>query len=292
MQQLNICISPSHDGCSVKTLLKNHYFVSTTLLNRLKLSETGLLCNGTRVHVNYILHSGDTLCVDLSDPEDIPIPPPAADLPLRVVYEDDWLLVVDKPAGIAVHAASLSLEEPTLSNAISHHLRAPFHLVSRLDRGTSGLMIVAKCSYIHDRLRRALHTEDLHREYLGVAEGILSPPCGAIDLPIGRDESSLLRRRIREDGLSSLTGYETLQTTECFSLLRLLPVTGRTHQLRVHLSAIGHSLVGDWLYGTEDHALIPRPALHSARLRFTHPITNETLTFDSPLPADMAALIK
>ncbi len=291
MQQLEIRVSHSHDGCSVKTLLKTHYAVSTTLLNRLKLSENGLLCNGKRVQVNHILHSEDILRVDLSDPADSPLPSPM-DLPLCVVHEDEWLLVVNKPAGIAVHAASLSLDEPTLSNALSHYLGAPFHLVSRLDRGTSGLMIVAKCSYIHDQLRRALHTEDLHREYLGVAEGILSPPCGTIDLPIGRDEASLLRRCIREDGLPSRTEYETLQITSRFSLLRLLPITGRTHQLRLHLSAIGHSLAGDWLYGTEDRDLITRPALHSALLRFTHPITGEKLIFSSPLPADMESLIK
>ncbi|MBR4870521.1 MAG: RluA family pseudouridine synthase, partial [Oscillospiraceae bacterium] len=146
MQQLEIRVSHSHDGCSVKTLLKSHYSVSITLLNRLKLSENGLLCNQKRVQVNHILHTGDLLCVDLSDPADTPLPQPIA-LPLCVVHEDEWLLVVNKPAGIAVHAASLSLDEPTLSNALSHHLGAPFHLVSRLDRGTSGLMIVAKCSY-------------------------------------------------------------------------------------------------------------------------------------------------
>ena len=291
MQQLEIRVSQNHDGCSVKTLLKSHYSVSTTLLNRLKRSENGLLCNGKRVQVNHILHSEDLLCVDLSDPANTPLPPPMA-LPLSVMYEDEWLLVVNKPAGIAVHAASLSLEEPTLSNALSHHLGAPFHLVSRLDRGTSGLMIVAKCSYIHDQLRRALHTDALHREYLGIAEGHLSPPCGTIDLPIGRDESSLLRRCIREDGLPALTKYETLLTTDRVSLLRLTPVTGRTHQLRLHLSAMGHSLVGDWLYGTEDRTLISRPALHSAHLRFVHPITGEHLTFDISLPEDMSALIK
>jgi len=291
MQQLRIRISRAEDGCSVKTLLKSRCFVSTTLLNRIKRSESGLLCNGVRVHTDHVLHEGDLLCADLSDPQNSPLPPPLP-MPLCVVYEDEWLMVVEKPAGIAVHAASLSLEEPTLSNALSHYLGAPFHLVSRLDRGTSGLLAVAKCSYIHDRFRRALHSEDFHREYLGICQGHIDPPQGAIDLPIGRDTGSLLRRRIDEAGLPSLTRYETQQVTSRFSLLRLIPVTGRTHQLRVHLSAIGHSLAGDWLYGTEDRALITRPALHSAYLRFTHPITEKKLSFSSPLPADMAALLE
>ncbi len=289
MQQLVIPISCAEDGCSVKTLLKNRYLLSTTLLNRIKGSESGLLCNGARVHTDYILREGDILLVDLSDPRDTPLPPPLP-MPLRVVYEDAWLLVVDKPAGLYVHAASLSLEEPTLSNALSHYLGAPFHLVSRLDRGTSGLMAVAKCSYIHDRLRRALHSEAFYREYLGICEGHITPPHGTIDLPIGRDTDSLLRRRIDETGLPSLTKYETQRITSRFSLLRLIPVTGRTHQLRVHLAALGHSLVGDWLYGQEDRALITRPALHSAHLHFVHPITGEALTFTSPLPEDMEAL--
>lgn len=291
MQQLELRVLPSDDGCSVKTLLKTKYFVSTTLLNRLKRSETGLLCNGRRVHTNHILQSSDLLCVDLSDPPDTAVPEPLS-IPFSVVYEDDWLLVAEKAAGIAVHAPSLSLGEPTFSNALSHYLRAPFHLVSRLDRGTSGLLIVAKCSYIHDRFRRALHTDSLHREYLGICEGHITPPEGTIDLPIGRDTDSLLRRRIDHSALPSLTRYETLRKTSRFSLLRLVPVTGRTHQLRLHLSAIGHSLAGDWLYGTEDRALISRPALHSAQLSFTHPITGEALSFSSPLPADMEALIQ
>ena len=286
-------ISPQHADRTVGVFLKKELGLSTTLLNQLKRRPGALLKNGVPVFTNAVLAAGDRLTVDLSDP---PAAVPTAPIPmdLDIPYEDQFLLVVNKPAPLAVHASSFAPEEPTLANGLAAHLGPSFtfHPVNRLDRGTTGLMAVAKSQYIHNLLRQQLHTQDFCREYRGVALGALNPPAGDIHLPIGRAEDSPIKRCIRSDGADAWSSYETLRQADGFTLLRLIPHTGRTHQLRLHLAAIGHPLAGDWLYGTEDRNLIPRPALHAALLRLRHPITGALLSLEAPLPPDMAALLK
>ena len=136
-----------------------------------------------------------------------------------------------------------------------------------------------------------LHSEGFRREYRAVCVGCPEPPAGIIDAPIGRDETSAVRRTVRPDGQYAVSRYEVLSTRNGLSLVKLLPETGRTHQLRVHMAYIGHPLAGDWLYGTEAPALIPRPALHACALTLTHPVTGEVLHFTAPIPEDMQALI-
>ena len=133
-------------------------------------------------------------------------------------------------------------------------------------------------------------TDAFRREYRGVCLGVPAPPRGTVDLPIGRAEGSAIARQIRPDGDSAVTHYETLETRNSLSLLRLLPETGRTHQLRLHMATLGCPLAGDWLYGKEDPALIPRPALHSCALELVHPVTGEVLHLTAPLPEDMVRL--
>jgi len=208
--------------------------------------------------------------------------------------EDDDLLVLNKPAGVAMHPKANDASAPSLAAMLTNYLgegSVP-HFVSRLDKGTSGLLIAAKSGYVHDRLRRALHSDNLRREYRAVAVGKVEPPSGVVDAPIGRAEGSIIRRCVRADGLPSLTEYESLQTNDRFTLLRLRPQTGRTHQLRVHMAHLGYPLAGDWLYGTEDKTLIARPALHSYELWFTQPITGQELHFTVPIPQDMQRLME
>ena len=166
-----------------------------------------------------------------------------------------------------------------------------FHPVNRLDKGTTGLMVIAKSGYVHDLLRRTLHTDRFRREYRAVCLGCPSPLRGTVDTPIGRDETSAIRRCVRPDGAPAVTHYEVLAQGAGMSLLRLTPETGRTHQIRVHMASLGCPLAGDWLYGAEDPELIPRPALHSCALHFTHPVTGEDLHLTAPLPPDMLALL-
>lgn len=293
MRILSCTVPPEAEGRMVKGILRSELQLSYTLLKSLKWRENAILLNGRSVHVNVRVHAGDTVSVALE--ERAPRAPlccagaEASD----IVYEDDDLLVLNKPAGVAMHPKSGDVSAPSLAAMLTAYLGAGSvpHFVSRLDKGTSGLLIAAKNGHIHDRLRRALHSDALCREYRAIAIGSVAPPAGVIDAPIGRADGSIIRRCVRKDGAPSRTVYETLQTTGRFTLLRLCPQTGRTHQLRVHMAHLGYPLAGDWLYGTEDHALIARPALHSYELMFTQPITGEPLHFTAPIPEDMQRLL-
>lgn len=294
MRILTHTVLPEEEGRMVKGILRGSLQLSYTLLKSLKWRENAILLNGQSVHVNAIVHAGDVVSVALSERtprEDLYCKNTAAP---NIVYEDEDLLVLNKPAGVAMHPKADDAAAPSLAAMLTGYLgegSVP-HFVSRLDKGTSGLLIAAKSGYVHDRLRRALHSSELRREYRAVAVGQVTPPCGVIDAPIGRADGSIIRRCVREDGLVSRTEYEVLQTTERFTLLRLRPETGRTHQLRVHMAYLGHPLAGDWLYGTEDKNLIARPALHSYELWFTQPITGQELHFTAPIPQDMQRLLE
>ena len=294
MRILTYTVTPEEDGRMVKGILRGSLQLSYTLLKSLKWRENAILLNGQSVHINAIVHTGDTVSVVLSERtprEDLYCANAAKP---NIVYEDDDLLVLNKPAGVAMHPKSGDASAPSLAAMLTNYLgegSVP-HFVSRLDKGTSGLLIAAKSGYVHDRLRRALHSSDLRREYRAVAVGRVEPPYGVIDAPIGRAEGSIIRRCVCADGLPSLTEYETLQVNDRFTLLRLRPQTGRTHQLRVHMAYLGHPLAGDWLYGTEDKTLIARPALHSYELWFTQPVTGQELHFTAPIPQDMQRLME
>ena len=294
MRILTHTVLPEEDGRMVKGILRGSLQLSYTLLKSLKWRENAILLNGQSVHVNAIVRAGDVVSVALSERtprEDLYRKNAAAP---NIVYEDEDLLVLNKPAGVAMHPKADDAAAPSLAAMLTGYLgegSVP-HFVSRLDKGTSGLLIAAKSGYVHDRLRRALHSSELRREYRAIAVGQVTPPCGVIDAPIGRAEGSIIRRCVREDGLVSRTEYEVLQTTERFTLLRLRPETGRTHQLRVHMAYLGHPLAGDWLYGTEDKNLIARPALHSYELWFTQPVTGQELHFTAPIPQDMQRLLE
>lgn len=294
MRILTHTVLPEEEGRMVKGILRGSLQLSYTLLKSLKWRENAILLNGQSVHVNAIVHAGDVVSVALSERtprEDLYCENTAAP---DIVYEDEDLLVLNKPAGVAMHPKADDAAAPSLAAMLTGYLgegSVP-HFVSRLDKGTSGLLIAAKSGYVHDRLRRALHSSELRREYRAVAVGQVTPPRGVIDAPIGRADGSIIRRCVREDGLVSRTKYEVLQTTERFTLLRLRPETGRTHQLRVHMAYLGHPLAGDWLYGTEDKNLIARPALHSYELWFTQPVTGQEMHFTASIPQDMQRLLE
>ncbi len=293
MEVLTYTVPPEEDGVCVRHILKAKLHFSTHAVTRLTRAENGIIVNGAHARTVDPVHTGDVVAVrsdDLRPPKVLPTP---GDWPLPIVYEDAHLLILNKPAGMTAHASNFLPDTPTVAGALAWQRGSDFifHVVNRLDKGTTGLMAVAKSGYIHDRLRRMLHSEGFRREYRAVCVGCPEPPAGIIDAPIGRDETSTVRRTVRPDGQYAVSRYEVLSTRNGLSLVKLLPETGRTHQLRVHMAYIGHPLAGDWLYGTEAPALIPRPALHACALTLTHPVTGEVLHFTAPIPEDMQALI-
>ena len=285
---LSRTVPSEKDGRTVKSLLKSEFHMAEGYIAALKLRPDGIQLRGERVHTDVRAHAGEVLTVRVDDPDTENSAVPIA-LPLTVIYEDEDLAVLDKPAGMLVHGPE-GKGAPTLANALAA-LRGtqPFHPAHRLDRGTSGLIVVAKNRYVSELLRRSLHTEDFIREYLALASGCPEPPSGTIALPIGPAEGDRLRRCVRPDGQAALTAYETLDRFPGGSLLRLRLYTGRTHQIRVHLAAIGHPLFGDTRYSGPEG--LPRPALHSALLRLRHPVSGELLELRSPLPDDLQAFL-
>lgn len=262
--------------------------VSSTLWRKIKRSQS-LRVNGAPANPALAtVRADDTISYALAPT--CAILPQA--LPLVVCYEDEYLLVVDKPAGQLVHPTG-GRHEGTLANAVLFHCLQQgqplaFHPVHRLDKDTSGLVLVAKQPQIQYQLSQAGHGA-LQRVYLALAAGCLHPTCGSINAPIARRAGSIIERTVAPHGRPAVTHYRTLRTNACFSLLELALETGRTHQIRVHLAHIGHPLLGDDLYGG-DTQFLPRQALHAARLRFEHPATGQILDLHSPLPPDLDAL--
>ena len=290
---LQLHIGPELAGADVNSLLRRRLGLSGTVLRRIKWLPDGITVDGVRVR--YRVQPGQTLSVRISDPDSAGQPVPV-DGPVDVVWEDADLAVVNKAPGVLVHPSHGHFDD-TVGNYLMARWRkngeeAGFHPVHRLDKGTTGLLAVAKHPYGQEKLKNQLHTGHFRRVYLAVCDGIPAPPEGIIDAPIGAVPGSLIAREVRADGKAARTHYRVLRTSGARSLVELELETGRTHQIRVHMAHIGCPLTGDFLYGTEDHDLISRPALHSARLELTHPVTGERLALSLPLPEDMARLLR
>lgn len=293
-RRLELHVGPELAGIRVDTLLKRRLGLSGTVVRRIKWLPDGILVDGRRVNTRYVPRAGEVLSVRLSDPERRSgiVPAPG---PLDIVYEDPDLLVLNKAPGVAVHPGPGHYDN-TIGNFLLYYYdskggEGDFHPVHRLDRGTSGLMVVARHPHAQEVLKGQLHTADFCRTYLAVCEGALEPATGTVDAPLGPRDGSLVEQCVRPDGKPARTWYETVRRAGDYSQLRLKLETGRTHQIRVHLAWLGHPLVGDFLYGRECPEVIRRPALHSAELSFRHPITGARLSFSQPLPEDMADLL-
>ena len=291
---LTLHIGPELAGQEVNTLLRRRLGLSGTVLRRVKWLEDGIALDGARVNVRARAQEGQTLSVRLTLPAPTSgvVPAPG---PLDIVYEDADLIVLSKAPGVLVHPGHGHFDD-TLGNFLMYHYKelgeeSDFHPIHRLDKGTSGLLAVAKHPHAQEKLKDQLHTRAFRRVYLAVCDGAPPQPSGTVDAPIGPVDGSLAARGVRPDGKPARTHYRLLRTFAPRSLVELELETGRTHQIRVHMAHLGCPLTGDFLYGREDRALIGRPALHSAALELDHPLTGVRLRFAAPLPADMAALI-
>lgn len=273
---------------SVKAFLKRQG-VSLHLWRSLKHNGTVTVNGQPVIAALTTLSPGDELICTLAETSPIaPIP-----MPLDIRYEDDALLIVNKPAGQLVHPVSRKRPEKTLANAVTHYYQTTgqsliFHPLHRLDRNTSGLLLIAKQPHIQAALTSKAGAR-FCRHYVGVATGRIRPAEGVIDIPLARKPDSLIEQVPSQNGKCAQTRYRLLAETDDLSLLSIAPVTGRTHQIRVHFAALGHPLLGDDLYGTPSHVL-PRQALHAFRLELTHPITQQLLSVRVPPPEDFFRL--
>lgn len=286
-------ITKSDTYSNIHELLKAHGY-SSTVIRHLKETENGIQRNGVWARVYEPLASGDTVTILLTEEassENI-VPTP---LPLDIVYEDEDLLIINKPAGMPIHPSQGNYDN-TLANACAYYFQQkgePFtyRCINRLDRDTTGLLILARHAYSASLLSSMVAKREIHREYLALATGLV-PDSGVIEAPIARVDGSTIEREVNfETGEFARTHYRRLEYKNGYSLVSLKLDTGRTHQIRVHMKYIGHPLPGDFLYNP-DYSMIRRQALHSYRLTFTHPITGKELQFTAPLPDDMKPNMK
>ena len=291
MKTVSAVVLPSEEGRQIKGIVRGRMGVSAHQLARAKVA--GLLClDGESVHADHRVSAGQTVSVTLFDDEPVFSVQPE-DAPVHVLYEDEDLIVIDKPAPLATQS-SPKQPDNTLENRLMFRYgeKFVFRPVNRLDKGTSGLMLAAKHAHAQLKLSADLHTDAFVREYLAVTDGVPREQCGVIDLPIGKADGATVRREIREDGKRSVSHYEVIDQSGTLALVHLRLETGRTHQIRVHLSAIGCPVYGDFLYGTEQPDVLPeRFALHSHYVRFTHPMSGRVMEFTSPLPGELSALL-
>lgn len=283
--QYRFCVSAEYDQKKLLHFLRGGCALSASLVRSVKYLDDGLLVDGRRAKTNQMLQAGQTVIVNLPA-GDSGLPP--CDIAVPVVYEDADATVLDKPAGMATHP-TLNHPGGTLANVYAGDARrrgldAVFRPVNRLDKNTSGLVLAAKTRYAAPLL-----ADSVQKEYIAVCGGCVEPDSGLIEAPIARAEGTIIGRTVRADGAPSTTCFEVLARRQECTVLRVVTLTGRTHQIRVHLAHIGHPLLGDTLYGGDD-ARIARQALHCARMSFARISDGQTVTVDSQLPADMAAL--
>jgi 23S rRNA pseudouridine1911/1915/1917 synthase len=271
-----------------KFMTKAHEGLSRTTIQTMIKSED-LTVNGKASKANYVVRIGDVLQVWDYPIIEMDLMP--EDIPLTIVYEDDDVLVVDKPTGMVVHPAP-GHYTGTLVNALLYHIKQlsaggdPIRpgIVHRIDKDTSGLLMVAKNDAAHQALQKELKDKKTERVYLALVDGLISHPSGRIDAPIGRDEGDRKKMAVTEKGKPAVTHFEVLKRYVGMTLIKCRLETGRTHQIRVHMAEIGHPVVGDPLYGKKKKAADTGQYLHAHTLSFTHPASGQTLSFTSPLP--------
>lgn len=283
------------DACqTIEQFLRGKGY-SSQCIKELKKQWESILIDDEPQYMRVALQAGNTLTVHIQEENSSEKIPPV-ELPLDIVYEDEDLLVINKPADMPIHP-SLNNYENSLANALAWYFEKQnkpfvFRCINRLDRDTSGLTIVAKHMLSAGILSSMVVKRSIHREYLAIVRGQVLPKEGTIDAPIGRKGDSIIERRIDyEKGERAITHYTLKEYKNGHSLLSIHLETGRTHQIRVHMKHIGFPLIGDYLYNP-DMEYMTRQALHSHRLQFTHPITGESMDFIAPLPVDMQKVLE
>ena len=285
---LEYIVKKDDDFKTINEVLTSNFYISSRLRNKL-INLKAVKLNGNFVNTRSFVKELDLITVDFDYEEDNSnILPTKMDL--QIIYEDEWLLIVNKPAGIAIHPSLLHYID-SLSNGVRYYfdligLKKKIRPVNRLDANTSGLVVFAKCEYIQECFIKQMANKTFKKEYLCIVNGIFDKKTGIINLPIARKSGSIIERCVDRNGQDAVTYYEVIEEFGNYSLVKCLLETGRTHQIRVHMSYIGHPLLGDTLYGYPSK-LINRQALHSYIIEFVHPISKKVMKFTCDLPKDM-----
>ena len=275
-------VDKDYDGSDIKTFLRKNHGVSSRLIKKLKTQENGILLNGERVFVTHILRKGDVVTLNLPPKQTGVV---ASKMTVDVLYEDEYIIVFDKPSNMTVHPVHEYVDN-TLANFAMYHAKQKgesyiFRAVNRLDRDTSGCVLCAKNAYIANLLKN-----NVHKTYYAVCEGDIAQ-CGTIDKQIAlKPDSKIARCTVESGGKPSVTHYTPVQRDGKHTLLEITLETGRTHQIRVHMSDMGHPLAGDDLYGGGTQ-YIKRQALHCGKLVINLPVYDAPIVVESPLPEDV-----
>ncbi len=281
---------------TINQIINEQFHLSNRLFSKL-INSKNIFLNKKTVDTRIIANIYDEITVDLNYDEDNSNIVPKK-MNLNTLYEDEGLLILDKPAGIAVHPSILHYED-SLSNGVRYYFdsinfKKKIRPVNRLDFNTSGIIIFAKNEYVQENLIRQMKLGTFSKEYLAVVEGHFKEKNGIVDAPISRKIGSIIERCISENGQNAVTEYEVLKEYKnednTYSLIKCHLLTGRTHQIRVHMAYIGHPLLGDTLYGNSSKK-INRQALHSSKISFIHPVTNEYFELCSNLPDEINLIL-
>jgi len=282
-------ITPEEDGLEVREVMRKRFDFSARLRNRIK-RENLVMLNDSSGQGWFRVKSGDVLKISLPDEKGNFTPQP---IPLAIAFEDDDILIINKQPGIIVHPTK---GHPcgTVANALAYRMEQTgqhfkIRFVNRLDMDTSGLLVVAKNAYFQNDYTRQMKAGSVEKYYAAIVAGIIEENSGVIELPIGQPDREFVGRVVMDGGSPSTTHYRVIErfTHSGHTLVELRLETGRTHQIRVHMSHIGHPVLGDRLYGGENVLLMERQALHASRLSFDHPMSKQRITVEAPLPDDM-----
>lgn len=285
---LKIIVDGKLNNTSIRDIMRKDLGLSSGLIKKLKTYDDGIVLNGVRVNTDRVVSLGDELTFVIHDDTSDNIVP--ADIELKILYEDDDVIALNKPRNLPTHPSQNHYED-TLANGLMNYysgLNFTFRAITRLDKDTSGVVLVAKNPYSAQILGNDMKNKKIKKEYVAVVNGIPEPSDGRISAPIRREKESVITRCVAQDGKEAVTDYKAEKSFGRYSLVRLNPLTGRTHQLRVHMSYIGTPIYGDDLYGAPQKDEATR--LHCRKLVFIHPVSKKEMTVVAPLPDDMISL--
>lgn len=304
---IELVVEPAHESSGVRLdvfLSRKVKELSRSRIQKL-IEDEDILVNDQPTKASLKLHGGERITIELQEPVELDLQP--EDIPLDIVYQDEHLAVINKPAGMVTHPGA-GIDSGTLVNALLFHMRDSLSgisgtvrpgIVHRLDKDTSGLLVIAKNDLAHHSLAEQIKAKTARRNYIALVDGVMKPDVGTIDKPIGRHPTKRKQMAVVPEGRKAISRFKVMERFSKFTLVKVMLETGRTHQIRVHMSSLGYPVVGDLLYNPKSSGneaarqklALKGHALHAAQLSFTHPTTGMLLEFEAPLPEDFQTLL-